>query len=100
MKRYCLNTLLVAMLLASASVSGQTVYVTDQLQIGLHADKVTDSPILKIVPTGTALEVVKVEENMSFVNGPGGISGWIDNSYLITNEPGGNRLPEAEAKII
>jgi len=84
----------------SASVSAQTVYVTDQLQIGLHADKAIDSPILKIVPTGTALVVVKAEEKMSFVNEPGGISGWIDNTYLITNEPGGNRLPEAEAKII
>jgi SH3 domain protein len=100
MKRYCLKTLLVVMLLASASVSGQTVYVTDQLQIGLHAEKVTDSPIQKIVPTGTALQVVKAEEKMSFVSEPGGVSGWVDNTYLITDEPGSNRLPEAEAKIL
>jgi len=83
----------------SAGLAAQTVYVTDQLQIGLHADKVIDSPIVKIIPTGTPLDVVKIEDQMTFVREPGGASGWADNSYLIQTEPARNRLAPAQARI-
>jgi len=90
---------LTAMFFFSAGVAAQTVYVTDQLQIGLHADKVADSPIVKTIPTGTPLEVIKIEERMTFVREPGGTSGWADNTYLIKDEPASNRLPQTQARM-
>lgn len=77
----------------------QTVYITDQLQAGLHADKAITSPILKTLSTGTPLEVIKAEDKLSFVRAPDGVSGWIDNSYLVQAAPANLRLREAETRI-
>jgi len=76
----CLSGLL---LLAALPGAAETLYITGQIQAGLHQDKLPDSPIVKLVPTGTAVDVIKQEDNVSFVREPGGASGWIDNSYLV-----------------
>lgn len=84
--------------LQHAGAAAVTVYVTDQLQVGLHADKTVDSPIITLVPIGTALELVKTEEELSFVREPSGTGGWIDNSYL-SDTTADLRLEEARARI-
>lgn len=66
----------------------EDVYITDRLQAGLHEEKSTDSPIVKIVTTGTRLEVVKREDQLTFVKDASGVSGWISNIYLVTTSPG------------
>lgn len=88
-----------------AGAAAVTVYVTDQLQVGLHADKTVDSPIVTLVPVGTALELVKTEEDLSFVREPGGTGGWIDNSYLsdttaeLRQEAVRDRIQSLEAEL-
>lgn len=69
------------------SAQAETVYVTGQWQFGLHADKSSGSPILRLVPSGTALERIKSEDESSFVRTPDGVDGWIHNSYLVTVPP-------------
>ena len=80
----------VGLVVSGQILAADTWYVTDQLKAGLHEEKSLDSPIIKIVPTGTGLEIVKREESVSFVKEAGGASGWIDNSYLVETKPGGN----------
>jgi SH3 domain protein len=65
----------------------EVVYITDQLKAGLHEDKSLDSPIVKVVATGTRLDIVKREEQLSFVRDNSGTSGWINNQYLIARAP-------------
>lgn len=77
----------------STYIHAANLYVTGQLKAGLHEEKSLDSPIVKIVPTGTSLEIIKQEENISFVKEPGGASGWIDNTYLVENNPTANTQP-------
>jgi len=79
---------LIALLFAAAGACAQSIYITDQIRAGLHEEKQLDSPIIKTVPTGTALEIIKREEQVSFVREPGGATGWIDNSYLVEENPG------------
>lgn len=81
------GVILLSPVIASAA---QTLFVTGQLKAGLHEEKSLDSPIVKVVPTGTSLEIIKREDSASFVREPGGASGWIDNSYLVDTAPGGN----------
>lgn len=76
-------TLLLLLVLAMLDAGAATVYVTSELQFGLHADKSSSSPILKLVPSGTALELIKTEGQASFVRTPDGSDGWIDSSYLV-----------------
>ena len=96
------RTRLLALLLCAWAVSAaaaQTLYITDQIKVGLHQDKGTGSPIVKIVPTGTAVEVIKSEGDVSYVREPGGASGWVNNSYLLDKAPGSPADQEAMARI-
>ena len=87
------NFLLLVLLAPAAGAA--SVYITDQLNVGLHEDKTLDSPIVVVLPSGTQLQLVKKEDNLSFVNSKDGVSGWIDNSYLMTDPP-----PTAQLKTL
>ncbi|MEJ2760065.1 MAG: TIGR04211 family SH3 domain-containing protein [Gammaproteobacteria bacterium] len=71
------------LLLAAFPGAAETLYITGQIKAGLHQDNTADSPIVKLVPTGTAVDVIKHDDDVSFVREPGGASGWINNSYLV-----------------
>ncbi|MFT5349967.1 MAG: SH3 domain protein [Planctomycetota bacterium] len=73
--------------LVPASLMAENVYISDQLKAGLHEDKSLESPIVKIVVTGTRLEVVKREEQLTFVRDESGSTGWINNMYLMAKAP-------------
>lgn len=75
------------MVLVCANSTAATVFVTSQLQFGLHADKSIGSPVIKLVPTGTPLELIKTEDTFSYVRTEDGTGGWIDNSYLTEDSP-------------
>ena len=90
------NFLLLVLLAPAAGAA--SVYITDQLNVGLHEDKTLDSPIVVVLPSGTQLQLVKKEDNLSFVNSKDGVSGWIDNSYLMTDPPASARLKTLAAQ--
>jgi len=79
-------------------VCAETVYIDDKIKIGLHQDKDIDSPIIKLLPGGTALEVVKRDTPLTQVKEPGGTSGWIDNRYLVDAAPGRAQLLQLQEK--
>ena len=72
-----------------SAVTGETVYITNRFQVGLHQDKTPDTPIIKTIDSGTALELIKQEKNSAYVRDPQGVSGWIDSSYLVKQSPSG-----------
>jgi len=80
-------TLVILLLVFVNPAIAVTVYVTNSLQFGLHADKSTDSPVIKVVASGTPLEVIKSDDKTTFVRTAEGQEGWIDNSYLLQNNP-------------
>lgn len=81
------------------AAAADTLYITGQIKAGLHQDRQPDSPIVKVVPSGTAVEVIKSDDNASFVREPDGASGWIDNSYLVAQPPGGAPGPQAQKRL-
>ncbi len=99
--------------LCSAQVRAETSYVIDKLLVGLHEEQALDSPILKVLPTGTELQVLKREGELAFVKEPEGVSGWVDAGYLMSEQPAralleildqqnkdlADELREAQAKI-
>ena len=74
----------------------ETNYVTDELKIGLHKESSTDSPILKLIPSGTALDVLSREQELVRVTEPGGISGWVHQRYLLEAAPDRSRVLELQ----
>ena len=77
----------IALVFVAITVSADTVYVTNRLQLGLHADKTDTSPIILLLDSGTALELIKTEGNLSYVHTADGIDGWVDSSYLLQENP-------------
>jgi len=91
------NLFLIFILLAFLPIKllAETVYITDSVLVGLHEEKSIDSAILKVLPTGTVLEVIKRDNDFVHVRDPKGVTGWISNNYLMTNEPNNNENTDA-----
>lgn len=95
----CRNMFLMSFLLPFIPVTlqAETVYIKDSLLVGLHEEKSIDSAILKVLPTGTALEVLNRENDFVNVRSPKGVVGWISKSYLMANDPNKNLSTDATA---
>ena len=91
-------TLLSALLLLAfgAAAVADTAFVIDRLLVGIHESKDADSAIVKVVPTGTQLEVIKRDGDVATVREPGGASGWVDAAYLSPEPPARLRVAELE----
>lgn len=80
------------------AAAADTAYITNEIQVGLHTDKTIDSPIAKLLPSGSTLEIVKKESNMSFVRDSTGASGWLDNAYLLPGQPDSQDILDMQKK--
>lgn len=80
----------------SRLAAAESAYVIDKLLVGIHASKGTDSAILKVVPTGTRLDVIKREGDVAQVSEAGGATGWVDAAYLSSDPPSQLRVAELE----
>ena len=87
--------------LVTAPALGEDVFVGSKgFRAGLHQDKTADSPILRLVPAGTTLQVLKREERTSLVRDSDGVQGWIDNSYLAAEAPSESAQDQEQVKRI
>ena len=90
-------------IIGSASIAeAQTIrYVTDQLEITMRSGKSTQHQVIRVLPSGTPLELLEVdtESGYSRVRSPQGIEGWVISRYLDNMPSGRERLAEAEKKL-
>lgn len=84
---------------AGMSAAAETQYVIDQLLVGIHAEKNLDSAILKVLPTGSVLEVIERDGELALVEDSEKVRGWVDAAYLTENEPAARRLKAALDQI-
>ena len=88
-----------------AAVSGlaqaETRYVSDRLEIQMRTGKGTQFKILRMLPSGTALEVLEVDQQNGYsrVRSAGGVEGWVLNRYLMKGKAARDRLAEAEKEL-
>ena len=90
--------LLCVTLFAALPALAETVYVIDHLAVGVHEEKVLNSAIVKVLPTGTALEVLERDEELVKVRTEEGVEGWVDKTYVMQDKPSQLALLELEAK--
>lgn len=81
-------------------VWAQNVYVIDHLAVGLHETKQINSPIVRVLPTGTTLQVLRREEVFVKVKTQDGVEGWIDATYVMDEKPAQLALLELEARFV
>ena len=87
MRRLRAISLAILFTLESPHLIAEQAYVIDRLLIGIHKDKDLESEIIKVLPTGTRLEVLKREPGLAQIKGPEGITGWVDAVYLMPERP-------------
>lgn len=87
------------MLGAVTAARAETVYVAERLRIGLRAEVVETSPVVKTVETGTPLEVIEHFDKLTRVRDPQGTEGWIEARYLSPDPPARLQLTKLQADL-
>ncbi len=77
----------------------ETAYIIDKLLVGIHKEKELNSAIVKVVPTGTPLEVLKREGDFARVRTTEGLNGWVDSSYIMLKKPAQLMVLDLEARL-
>lgn len=87
------------MLITVSAAQAETVYVAERLRIGLRAEVVETSPVVKTVETGAPLEVVERLEKLVRVRDPQGTEGWIESRYLTPDPPARSQLAKLQEDL-
>lgn len=97
-----LHTAGLALMLLCLSLpsAAETLYVVDRLQVGIHEEASVDSAIVKVIPTGTALELVRREGDLIQVRDTDGAVGWVDGAYLTGELPAGGDAEPLAQRIV
>jgi len=83
--------------LTPIKINAEVTYVTDEVKIGLHKEPSNESPIIKLVPSGTKLNVIERENDLIHVEEPEGVRGWVNSQNVLNNKPGKTKVIELEA---
>jgi SH3 domain protein len=90
--------LVLLLCLFSASVYGETMYVSDVLKLTLRTGPSIENKIISVIESGQMMEVIKFGYEWSQVQLPNGKEGWVLSRYLTTNETHNIILERLEAK--
>ncbi|MCW9058908.1 MAG: TIGR04211 family SH3 domain-containing protein [Gammaproteobacteria bacterium] len=92
---------LLCLCLFTTGAQAQTLYVSDQLEIQLRSGASLQHRILRMLPSGTALEVLEVDqaEGWTRVRAPSGVDGWVLSRFLMPERAARDRLAAAEQRV-
>jgi len=85
----------------SSLAQAETRYVSDRLEVQMRAGKSTQFKILRMLPSGTALEILEIDQENGYsrVRSAGGVEGWVLSRFLMKGKAARDRLAEAEKKL-
>jgi SH3 domain protein len=94
-------TFLALFLCISLSAQAETRFVTDELEVDLRSGTSTQHRIVRMLPSGTALEVLSEDKDSGYsrVRLPGGAEGWILTRFLSRTPSARARLADTEKKL-
>jgi SH3 domain protein len=84
------------LLMAISSV--QAAHITDKLLVGLYAKPTPGTQPIKVLPSGTPLEVLERKDKYSKVKLGDGKEGWVKSVYISNEKPARAMLLELQAK--
>ncbi|HHH43228.1 MAG TPA: TIGR04211 family SH3 domain-containing protein [Gammaproteobacteria bacterium] len=79
----------------------ETRYVSDRLEIQMRTGKGTKFRILRMLPSGTPLEVLETDQENGYtrVRAPGGVEGWVLSRLLMKGQAARDKLANAEKRL-
>ena len=67
--------------------TAETVYITDNLRLGLHQAADTSDRAFRMLESGQQLEIISRDRNYANVQLPDGTSGYVKAAYLVDEKP-------------
>ena len=95
MIRLALGLLLLSL---TAGAAAETMYVTDELRLGVHEASDTSDQAFTFLVSGDAVEVLQREGFYARVRLEDGREGWARSTFLVSEEPAKRRLALLEAE--
>jgi SH3 domain protein len=83
----------------AGGAAAETVYVTDNLRLGLHAAPDTSDRPFENLVSGTAVEVLERNPSFARVRLADGREGWVKATFLVADKPAAARVLELEAEL-
>lgn len=96
------NTLLLILTFTCTSLyAGETRYVTDQLEITMRSGQSTKYQIVRMLPSGAAVEILETGENGDYsrIRTEQGNEGWVLSRYLDQQPNARQRLEQANKHL-
>jgi hypothetical protein len=95
-----LRSVIILVLLGMVSSAwAETVYVAERIRIGLRAEVLDTSAVVKTVETGTPLEVLERSDGFAHVRDPQGAEGWIEARFLSPDPPARMQLAQLQEDL-
>ncbi|GMQ89351.1 MAG: TIGR04211 family SH3 domain-containing protein [Gammaproteobacteria bacterium] len=84
-----------------ATAMAETRYVSDRLEIQMRTGKGTQFRILRMLPSGTAVETLETDSENGYtrVRAPGGVEGWVLTRVLMKGQAARDKLANAEKRL-
>ncbi|MCW8917852.1 MAG: TIGR04211 family SH3 domain-containing protein [Gammaproteobacteria bacterium] len=95
MRNGWLKTLLL-LLLCQGAHAAQTLYVHDQLRLGVRPSPDSAGSSIAVVTTGDALTVLGEQESFVRIRTERGVEGWVSRSYLSDEPPARSQLEQLQ----
>lgn len=96
----CRSAVIVFVVMAAAPSAGaETMYVTDQLRLRLHAEPRDNAPAVANLSSGDAVEVLDRGTFFLLVRTPDGQEGWAKSAFLVSAKPARLRVLELEESL-
>jgi SH3 domain protein len=83
---------LVLLLLCQGAYAAETLYVHDQLRLGVRAAPDSSENSIAVVSTGDALTVLGEQGSFVHIRTEHGVEGWVSKGYLSAERPARSRL--------
>lgn len=87
------------LLLMPLTVAAETVYVTDNLRLGLHQAADTSDRAFRTLDSGQELEILSRDRNYAHVSLPDGVKGYVKAAYLVDDKPAKLIVAETQAEV-
>ena len=94
-----LGILVLLVLCLPRMAAAETAYVSDKIQAGIRTQPNKDGPPLKIVSTGTVLEVLERMAGFARVRDADGTEGWMDAGVLSADPPARLQLESLKSQV-
>ena len=75
------------LLLLPFVAAAETVYITDNLRLGLHQAEDTSDRAFRMLESGQELEIISRNRNYASVQLPDGTRGYVKAAYLVDEKP-------------